>query len=205
MNKVGKFFVIFSFSLLFIFTSCQNVFESSVDNPDETNQTKSETPAGQSPDETSTPAPIPKITFSGSLRVEGALPSGLQQVLANPEEATIDPLANDDSRTARPSISTGTNYEYYVRAYTDDGAQPVETIPQLVEGAYTYSLALELEHTWKFEAGFRRKAVGEDPVRQLLIDYDSKRNAPYSLDLHTSTGGLGTTVPDTEVQILLHV
>ncbi len=55
-------------------------------------------------------------------------------------------------------------------------------------------MALELEHTWKFEAGFRRKAVGDDPVRQLLIDYDSKRNAPFSLDLHLgSTDGFGDT------------
>ncbi len=186
MHKVSKALLLFSFSFLLIFNSCTNLFENSVDNQNQNTQTADS--AGQTPDETSTPAPIPKITFGGSLRVEGALPSGLQQVLANPEEATIAPLANDDSRTARPTISTGTNYEYYVRAYTDDGAQPVETIPQLVEGAYTYSLALELEHTWKFEAGFRRKAVGEDPVRQLLIDYESKTNNPFSINLHTASG-----------------
>ena len=180
------------FLSLFIFTSCKNLFEDSVDevteNHTEQTTTKS-TPASSTP----ATAAKQKITFRGALQVEGALPSKLQEALANPGDTNTDPLETADSRSARPTITAGGNYEYYVRAYTDDGADPVEVIP--VENATThkfeYSLELELEHTWKFEAGFRRKAVGDDPVRQLLIDYNSKRNSPYSLDLHTATGGLG--------------
>ena len=191
MHKVSKALLLFSFSFLLIFNSCTNLFENSVDNQNQNTQTADS--AGQTP----AAAAISKFTFGGSLRVEGALPSALQQALTNPNEAEIAPLVTDDSRSARPSISTGTNYEYYVRAYTDDGAQPQETNPQLVDGVYSYSLELELEHTWKFEAGFRRKAIGTQgeagyqPARQLLIDYDSKRNTPYSLDLHTATGSFG--------------
>lgn len=180
------------FLSLFIITSCKNLFEDSVDevteNHTEQTTTKS-TPASSTP----ATAAKQKITFGGALQVEGALPSKLQEALANPEDTNNDPLETADSRSARPTITAGGNYEYYVRAYTDDGADPVEVIP--VENATThkfeYSLELELEHTWKFEAGFRRKAVGDDPVRQLLIDYDSKRNTPYSLNLHTATGSLG--------------
>lgn len=185
---------------LFIFISCKNLFEDSVDEVTET-RTEQTTSTTTSTPASSTPAPVAKqkITFGGALQVEGALPSKLQEALANPGDTNTDPLETADSRSARPTITAGGNYEYYVRAYTDDGADPVEVIP--VENTTThqfeYSLELELEHTWKFEAGFRRKAIGTQgeagyqPARQLLIDYDSKRNTPYSLDLHTATGSLG--------------
>jgi hypothetical protein len=193
--------ILLSIFFLFIFNSCRNIFEDSVEEvsdtrTEQTTSTPTSTPASSTP----ATASKQKITFGGALQVEGALPSKLQEALANPGDTNNDPLETADSRSARPTITAGGNYEYYVRAYTDDGADPVEVIS--VENATThkfeYSLELELEHTWKFEAGFRRKAVGDpadeenyQPMRKLLIDYDSKRNAPFSLDLHTATGSLG--------------
>ena len=93
-RKVSKAVILSLLSFLFIFSSCTNVFESSVDNAEETKQERPAASDDQTPASTpdSAPAPIPKITFGGSFRVEGALPSTLQQVLANPEDTTIDPL-----------------------------------------------------------------------------------------------------------------
>ena len=197
MHKVSKALLLLSFSLLLIFNSCTNVFESSVDNTQENTQERPATPAEQPAAPAPFTAGISTFTFGGSIRVEGAVPSTIHQALANPDDSTSDPLESEAARSARPALpaaGAGGNYEYYVRAYTDDGAPSVETIPQLVDGVYSYTMALELEHTWKFEAGFRRKAVGDVPARQLLVDYDSKRNAPFSLDLHHgSADGYGET------------
>lgn len=188
------------FLSLFIFTSCKNLFEDSVDETEEIRieqtGTTSSTPAS------SAPAQKAKITFGGSLKVEGALPSKVQKILENPNDTENDPLETDASRSARPTIGSGSNYQYYVRAYTNDNVDDVIVIP--VENAtthqYEYSLELELEHTWKFEAGFKRLASGTpgeadyQAERKLLIDYDSKINNPFSIDLHSgSEDGYGSS------------
>lgn len=188
--------IILSLFFLFIFNSCRNIFEDSVEEVSET-RTEQTTCTTTSTPASSTPAPAvtQKITFGGSLQVEGALPSKLQQALNNPDDVENDLLETEASRSARPTLGSGSNYQYYVRAYTIDAADDVIVIP--VENATThqfeYTLELELEHTWYFEAGFKRLASGTpgeadyQAERKLLIDYDSKINNPFSIDLHSGS------------------
>lgn len=196
------------FLLVFIFNSCTNIFEDSVDETEEQHSeqaapvTVATAPSQASSTSAATPVVIPKITFGGSLKVEGALPSKLQQALNNPDDVENDPLETEASRSARPTLGSGSNYQYYVRAYTNDDAEDVTVTPVQNETThqYEYTLELEMEHTWYFEAGFKKLASGtpEDPgyqpERKLLIDYNSRINNPFSIDLHSgSEDGYGSS------------
>ncbi len=201
MRRVSKLIFLFSLSFLLTFNSCKNIFETSVE---ETKQEQEAQAApGQLPDQTpAAPVPALKISFGGSLSMRGAVPSQINQAVANQNiqelEANYQKTYNSSlslferfMRSARPSVAAGGNYEFFVRAFTNDGAEPQEVTPQQdASGQYTYAFLLDPGHVWYFTAGFRRNAIGVqgqpgyEPERILMLDLDSQANNPFSHDFN---------------------
>ena len=200
-RKVSKLFFLLFLSCLFAFNSCTNIFETSVE---ETTEEHQEQPAaGQTPAPIVTQPSAVKVSFSGSLSMRGAVPSQIDQAVANQNTQELETSYQEELeaslsilqrlaravRSASPSVAAGGNYEFFVRAFTNDGAEPQEVTPtQDASGQYTYAFLLEPGHIWYFTAGFRRNAIGiqgqtgYEPERILMLDLDSQRNAPFYHD-----------------------
>lgn len=183
-TKSAKIFSVISLLLLLSFTSCNNVFENSVSTEENTNTQNN---ASQTDDKTG-PAvnrpssnPAATIVFGGTLAINGAVPAEFVE----PEEAAEN---QQSGRSANAELPGGTDYEYYVKATSNDGLVHEDIIPA-ASTSKDYSLQLEINKTWTFTAGYRKKASGTPgtdsyvaPVN-LLIDIDSDSGHPYSLTL----------------------
>lgn len=184
MRKVSKLFLLISLSFLLTFNSCNNVFENSVSAEENTSaqnnasQTDDKTgPAGNRPSSN----PAATIVFGGTLAINGAVPAEFVE----PEEAAEN---QQSGRSANAELPGSTDYEYYVKATSNDGLVHEDIIPA-ASISKDYSLQLEINKTWTFTAGYRKKASGTPgtdsyvaPVN-LLIDIDSDSGHPYSLTL----------------------
>lgn len=184
MRKVSKLFLLISLSFLLTFNSCNNVFENSVSAEENTNAQNN---ASQTDDKTGSAVnrpssnPAATIVFGGTLAINGAVPAEFVE----PEEAAEN---QQSGRSANAELPGSTDYEYYVKATSNDGLVHEDIIPA-ASISKDYSLQLEINKTWTFTAGYRKKASGTPdtdsyvaPVN-LLIDIDSDSGHPYSLTL----------------------
>ncbi len=183
-TKSAKILSVISLFILLTFNSCNNVFENSVSAEE---NTSAQNNASQTDDKTG-PAdnrpssnPAATIVFGGTLAINGAVPAEFVE----PEEAAEN---QQSGRSANAELPGGTDYEYYVKATSDDGLVHEDIIPA-ASTSKDYSLQLEINKTWTFTAGYRKKASGTPgtdsyvaPVN-LLIDIDSDSGHPYSLPL----------------------
>lgn len=208
MRKATKVLLFISLSFLFTFTSCQNIFEDSVSDSEshtvQTDENNNQLPEQKQngPAAPAAPVVIPKVSFKGSLNVNGALPEKMEKVLADPSIYDEEALEDENSsvfarlsRAARPKLpAVGSAYEYFVKA-TDQTGLAKEDVPHLDpdDNKYKYNLELEINKTWTFQAGFRKKAVGEEgdadyePEKILLIDTETEVDNSYSKTLNEAT------------------
>lgn len=167
MSKVSKLLLLISLSFLFIFTSCDNLFENSVSEESSSKQKKEQTE--ETPE---------YVTISGKLDVEnlkGALPS---QMLASKDEGS-------SKRSAIFSIPGGTDYEYYITATSSKG-EKVITPQANASGVISYTFTLETGVQWTFKAGFRNK---NNPEQILLQDKDTLAGSPFTKTFTVSNPG----------------
>jgi len=191
MRKVSKLFLLISLSFLLTFNSCNNVFENTVSSDDEVQtasaQATKKTPAEESPAAGNTSKSNQPVTieFGGSLKLKGAVPAEFVE----PKEP--EPV-NQNSRSANAQLPTGSDYEYYVTATSNDGIVKEDVIP-VSSVSKDYTLQLEINKTWTFTAGFRKNASGTPGTdsyvapKDLLIDINTSSGHPYTLTLSETT------------------
>ncbi|WP_022931722.1 beta strand repeat-containing protein [Treponema bryantii] len=191
MRKVSKLFLLISLSFLLTFNSCNNVFENTVSSDDEVQtasaQAAKKTPAEESPAAGNTSKSNQPVTieFGGSLKLKGAVPVEFVE----PKEP--EPV-NQNSRSANAQLPTGSDYEYYVTATSNDGIVKEDVIP-VSSVSKDYTLQLEINKTWTFTAGFRKNASGTPGTdsyvapKDLLIDINTSSGHPYTLTLSETT------------------
>ncbi len=188
-----KILCICLFAGLFIYTSCSNLFENSVNKESSSRQKSSKKQTELESSE------VKYATLSGTFdtrELTGALPSRLLSLVNASGEAGV----TASGRSAKPSLPVTSDYEYYIKALSPEN-KTIEKAFSISDGLSNYSIALPIDIKWTFEAGLRSKA----DKKQLLLDSetlagkafsktfsDTKLNETHSFILQPLTDGKGS-------------